>query len=58
MKVKILVETFVQGTLRKPGEVLEVPEGLGRSMIQARRAEEVKVKKQKAEKTAPEKAVK
>ena len=61
MKVKILVPSTIQGVARKPGEVVELPDGLAKSVIRAGRGEAVKEKKAKREKAVkepPEKAAK
>ena len=62
MKVKILVPCTIQGVARKPGEVVELPDGLAKSVIRAGRAVEVKEKgkpkREKAVKEPSEKAAK
>jgi len=60
VKVKILVPCTIQGVVRKPGEVVELPDGLAKSVIRAGRgvAVKVKAKREKAAKEPPEKAVK
>lgn len=62
MKVRMIVATTVMGVVRESGEVIEVPDGIGASLIRAGRAEEVKAakrgQKEKATKEPPEKAVK
>ena len=61
MKIKILVSCTIQGVARKPGEVVELPDGLAKSVIRAKRGEAVKEKKAKREKAVkapPEKAAK